>query len=79
MKYPNATIDGFDISDEQFSPLYSISNVRLFTHDCFEPFPTEFIGQYDIVHVRFWLCLVNNPDAPVLLKNLMSLLSTCLR
>ncbi|KAF6222573.1 hypothetical protein HO133_000618 [Letharia lupina] len=73
-KYPNATIHGFDISDEQFSPLYTISNVRLVVHDCFKEFPAEFVEQYDVVHARFWLCLVNNPDAPVLLKNLMSLL-----
>ena len=75
VKYQDATIDGFDISDEQFSPLYGISNVRLIIHDCFEPFPPEFLGQYDTVHARFWLCITNNPDGPVLLKNLMSLLS----
>ncbi|MCJ1405147.1 hypothetical protein MMC11_008373 [Xylographa trunciseda] len=74
IKYPGVAVDGFDISSEQFSPLYSISNVRLIVHDCFEPFPPEFVGQYDIVHARFWLCLVNNPDAPVLLRNLMTLL-----
>ncbi|MCJ1479796.1 hypothetical protein MMC13_008482 [Lambiella insularis] len=73
-KYPSATVDGFDISDEQFSPLYSISNVRLIVHDCFKPFPSAYLGQYDIVHARFWLCLVNNPDAPELLKNLITLL-----
>ncbi|MCJ1240313.1 hypothetical protein MMC14_008314, partial [Varicellaria rhodocarpa] len=44
VKYPNATIDGFDISDEQFSPLYSISNVQLVVHNCLEPFPPEFLG-----------------------------------
>ena len=75
VKYPNAAIDGFDFSDEQFSPLYGVQNVRLTVHNCFEPFPPEFLGRYDIVHARFWLCLVNNPDAPVLPKNLMTLLS----
>ncbi|MCJ1306229.1 hypothetical protein MMC08_009047 [Hypocenomyce scalaris] len=75
VKYENAAINGFDKSDEQFSPLYSVSNVRLVIHNCFEPLPPEFLGQYHVIHARFWLCLMNNPDAPVMLKNLMTLLS----
>lgn len=74
MRLPSAQVDGFDISDEQFSPLYGFRNVRLVVHDCFQPFPPEFREQYDIVHARFWLCLVNNPDAPPLLQNLLTLL-----
>ena len=74
MKYPNATIQDFDVSDEQFSPLYTISDVRLVVHNCFKEFPAEFVDQYDIVHARFWLSLVNNSDSPVLFKNLISLL-----
>ena len=73
---PNTTsIDCFDISAEQFPPITSRpSNVHLHVHDCFKPFPAEFLGSFDMVHARFWLCLVNNPDAPDLLKNLISLL-----
>ncbi|KAL8822672.1 MAG: hypothetical protein Q9191_006596 [Dirinaria sp. TL-2023a] len=68
-------IDGFDISADQFAPAQSRpSNVHLHVHDCFKPFPHEFLGSYDVVHARFWLCLVNDPDAADFLKNLVSLL-----
>ena len=50
------------------------SNLYLHVQDCFKPFPAEFIGSFDIVYARFWLCLVNDPDASDLLKNLISLL-----
>lgn len=68
-------IDGFDISPSQFVPTSAKpSNLHLHLHDCFKPFPTEFIGKFDVVHARFWLCLVNGPDAPDLLRNFVSLL-----
>ena len=74
--FPNAQVHGFDVSDEQFSPSYNIKNMTLSVHDAFEPFPSEFVGQFDIVHVRFFLCLVNDAVAPVLVENLATLLST---
>ena len=70
-----ARIDAFDISGDQFAPATSRpANLHLHLQDCFKPFPAEFVGSFDIVHARFWLCLVNNPDAPELLKNMVSLL-----
>lgn len=45
--------------------------VRRVVNDCIKPFASEFRGQY----MRFWLSLVNNIDAPHLLRNLISLLS----
>ena len=74
--FPMAQVHGFDVSDEQFSPLYNIKNVTLSVHDAFEPFPPEFVGHFDIVHVRFFLCLVNDAVAPALVENLTTLLST---
>ena len=68
-------IDGFDISGDQFAPATSCpDNLHLHVHDCFKPFPSEFVGAFDIVYARFWLCLVNNPDASDLLKSMVSLL-----
>ena len=68
-------IDGFDISGDQFVPATSRpGNLNLHLQDCFKPFPAEFVSSFDVVHARFWLCLVNNPDAPDLLKNMVSLL-----
>ncbi|MCJ1322225.1 hypothetical protein MMC15_007572 [Xylographa vitiligo] len=69
------TIHGFDISPHQFPPATSLpANVHLHAHDCFQPFPAAFLHSFDVVHARFWLCLVNDPDAPALLANLVSLL-----
>ena len=74
--FPNAQVHGFDVSDEQFSPSYNIKNLTLSVHDAFEPFPQQFVGHFDIVHVRFFLCLVNDAVAPALVENLATLLST---
>jgi len=48
--------------------------VHLLVRDFFEKFPEEFVGTYDVVHIQFALCLVNNVDAEPLLKNILSLL-----
>ncbi|KAF5875170.1 putative umta methyltransferase family protein [Botrytis fragariae] len=48
--------------------------VHLYTHDGFQDYASEFHEQYDIVHARFWLCVVNDPDARPLLRKLLSLL-----
>ena len=70
-----ARIDGFDISGDQYAPATSRpSNLHLHIQDCFKTFSSEFVGAFDVVYARFWLCLVNNPDAPDLLRNMISLL-----
>ncbi|KAF7924890.1 hypothetical protein EAE99_006367 [Botrytis elliptica] len=67
-------IDGFDISDAQYpAPGFRPKNVHLYVHDGFEEYPAEFLGQYDIVNARFWLCIINDPDAKPLLQKLLSL------
>ena len=73
---PNTVrIDGFDISGDQYTPATSRpDNLHLHIQDCFKPFPSEFVGAFDVVYARFWLCIVNNPDAPDLLRNMVSLL-----
>ena len=68
-------LDAFDISPDQFPPTTSSPpNLHFHTHDAFTPFPDEFQGAFDVVGIRFVLCVVNNPDAPRLLQNLVSLL-----
>jgi len=73
---PSTTsLDGFDISSDQYPPQEWLPpNVHLSVHDSFEPFPSDALGTYDIVNLRFALCYVNNDDAEVLLPNLISLL-----
>lgn len=72
----SARIDGFDISPAQFTPQAWCGNkVHLRTHDAFKPFPPEYLGQYDIVHLRLFGLVANNENAEPLLKNLITLLS----
>ncbi|KAJ8065957.1 hypothetical protein OCU04_005057 [Sclerotinia nivalis] len=72
---PTATLDGYDISAAQYPPSSFLPpNVSLHTHDAFTSFPIEKLGSYDIVHLRFSLCFVNDEDAEGLLRNLVALL-----
>jgi chemotaxis methyl-accepting protein methylase len=75
---PNAKFDAVDISADQFPPeSFRAPNVHFWTHNCVEPFPDEFLGKFDIVNARFWLCIVNDDVADKLLDNFLTLLSKC--
>ncbi|KAL2038437.1 hypothetical protein N7G274_008776 [Stereocaulon virgatum] len=51
-----ARIDGFDISPAQYPHRNWLpANVILHVHNAFAPFPQEYVGVYDVVHVRFFL------------------------
>jgi chemotaxis methyl-accepting protein methylase len=72
----NAEFDAVDISADQFPPEpFRAPNVRFWTHNCFEPIPDEYLGKFDIVNARFWLCIVNDDVADKLLDNFLTLLS----
>jgi SAM-dependent methyltransferase len=73
---PEASFDAVDISADQFPPnSFHPHNVKFWTHDCFKPFPDEYLGNFDIVNARFWLCIVNDDVADKLLDNFLTLLS----
>ncbi|MCJ1270762.1 hypothetical protein MMC22_010659 [Lobaria immixta] len=70
-----ASIDGFDISADQFPPKEWLpSNVSLGTFDALLPIPDELIEKYDIIHVRIFVAVVKNEDPTPILKNLISML-----
>ena len=73
-------IDGFDVSGAQFPPREWLPhNVHLYVQDVFAPFAEEFVGVYDVVHVRFFMTLVVDTEAlGPLIRNLMTLLSMCI-
>ena len=75
-RFPDTVrIDGFDISGDQFAPMTCCpSNLHLHVQDCFKPFSAESVGSFDLVHARFLACVVNNLNAPALLKNMVTLL-----
>ncbi|KAJ4286480.1 hypothetical protein N0V90_013180 [Kalmusia sp. IMI 367209] len=69
-----ATVKAFDISDKQFPPPGWRGRVDFKTVDCFKPIPEEYRGQFDVVNLRFWLCIVNDDSAEALLENILTLL-----
>ncbi|KAJ4357236.1 uncharacterized protein N0V89_001811 [Didymosphaeria variabile] len=70
-----ATIDAFDISDLQFpAPAFRPANVHFHVHNSFQPYPDEFLAQFDIVHVRFMMCSVDDANARKLLGQLLTLM-----
>ena len=74
-EYPASHCDGFDISIDQAPPLIWLpSNVTFSTWDIYQPPPTEFVGKYDVVHVRLLGIVVRNKDPMPILQHLASLL-----
>lgn len=75
---PNARIDGFDISNEQYPPeKWYGPNVSLSKLDIFEPLPEELIGRYDIVHLRFFMAVASDDNVQIVIENLKGMLSEC--
>ncbi|KAF2706115.1 S-adenosyl-L-methionine-dependent methyltransferase [Pleomassaria siparia CBS 279.74] len=71
----SAVIHAFDVSDEQFPPeAWRAPNAHFSVVDCFKPFPDEYREKFDVVNIRFWLCIVNDDCAESLLANVLTLL-----
>ncbi|MCJ1351570.1 MAG: hypothetical protein MMC33_001554 [Icmadophila ericetorum] len=67
-------IDAFDISDAFFPPsAWLPPNVKLHLHDIYKPFPEQFRGQFDIIHLRLFLTL-SKSQVDTILQNAMTLL-----
>ena len=64
----DASIDGYDISSEQFPPSSFLPpNVKLHgDFDIFEAPPPELCGIYDVVHVRLVVLVVEKDPSPVI-------------
>ena len=73
---PLAHLHGFDKTVDGFPPRQWLpENVILQQLDIFEPIPETLIGQYDIVHVRLFMLVIQNDDPGPMLGNLVRLLS----
>lgn len=69
-------LDCVDISSDLFpTKPWQTPDVTYHVHDCFKPFSPEFYGQFDVVHVRFWLLFTSDEDVPGLLAEFHKLLS----
>ena len=67
--------DGFDITSSNFPAAgWLPSNVRLHVWDAFSELPEEYVGVFDVVHIRtMFSCVIENKVDP-LLSNLLKML-----
>ncbi|KAH8680793.1 S-adenosyl-L-methionine-dependent methyltransferase [Xylariales sp. PMI_506] len=71
---PMAQLHGFDISTKQF-PANLPSNITLHIADCKRPFPPEFHGKFDVVHLRLLVVAMEPPqDWETVGRNVFALL-----
>ena len=72
---PTAQLDGFDIDLSHAPPQQWLpSNARLRFWNIFENIPVEFVGRYDIVHVRLLVLVIEQGDPRSVLRNLLAML-----
>ncbi|KAL9049780.1 MAG: hypothetical protein Q9162_007027 [Coniocarpon cinnabarinum] len=73
--YPRAQLDGFDISSIMFPSADMLpANVQLHLADAKVPFIPSLHGLYDLVHVRYLVASLEEPDWEVVLANVLQLL-----
>ncbi|CAI7616428.1 unnamed protein product [Penicillium manginii] len=74
-KPPSTDLHGFDISLDQVGPKSWLpANIHMHIWNIFENVPDEFVGFFDIVHVRLITVVVKNNDPRPILANLNKLL-----
>ncbi|KAJ5622635.1 hypothetical protein N7528_005867 [Penicillium herquei] len=74
-KPPSTELHGFDISLDQVGPkAWLPANIHMHVWNIFEDVPDEFVGFFDIVHVRLITVVVKNNDPRPILANLRKLL-----
>ncbi|KAI5926282.1 hypothetical protein F4810DRAFT_656256 [Camillea tinctor] len=70
-------LHGFDISLDQVGPkAWLPANIRMHTWNVFEDPPSQFVGYFDVVHVRLITVVVKNNDPRPVLANLAKLLKS---
>ena len=78
-QYPNARLDGLDISIEQCpAPGFNPPGVSFHHLDILADIPPEYVEKYDVVHARLLVQVVNQAggDPVPVIRNLLKLVST---
>ncbi|KAI4211028.1 MAG: hypothetical protein LQ351_006148 [Letrouitia transgressa] len=70
--YPDAHLDGYDISDAMFPS--DCPNVNFTVANLKEPSPVSLHGLYDLIHVRWLTAAMNPEDWELCVQNLIPLL-----
>ena len=65
---------GFDISSAKFR-ISDETGVEFVTHDMTTPFPPEYHGKFDVVHLRLLVVAIREDDVSSVVENVMQLLS----
>ena len=63
---------GFDISSAQFTE--KDPDIDFVVHDILTPFPLEFHGKFDLVHVRLLVCALRQESLRDAVKNIVAIL-----
>ena len=72
----SAVLDGFDVSASQFPPKEWLPhNVSLYSLDIFEDIPERWCGQYDIINIRYFCCVVRDNAPDQIIRNILKMLS----
>lgn len=72
----STTLDGFDISDEQYPhEAWLPPNVSLHARDIFESVPAELTCRYDLINIRFFTCVVRDNDPHRIVQHAFEMLS----
>ncbi|KAJ8119408.1 hypothetical protein ONZ43_g3632 [Nemania bipapillata] len=73
--YPDATLEGYDISSDLYPPAPMLpQNISLGEMDLKQPFPEHMRGNYDLVHVRMLILAMLPEDWEPVVRNLTTLL-----
>ncbi|KAI1148034.1 hypothetical protein F4825DRAFT_435267 [Nemania diffusa] len=73
--YPEATLEGYDISSDLYPPPAALpQNLTLGELDLKQPFPENMHGKYDLVHVRMLILAMLPEDWEPVVRNLTTLL-----
>ncbi|KAI1773802.1 S-adenosyl-L-methionine-dependent methyltransferase [Hypoxylon cercidicola] len=73
--YPDARLEGFDISSSLYPPQSTLPpNVSLAELDMKQPFPEDMHGKYDLVHARMLVAAMRPSDWETAVRNLARLL-----
>ena len=76
--FPKAHVTGLDVSAEQFPRKQTCpGNVTFATHNVFDDVPEEYLGKFDLVHVRFLLPGLYKPGSgDIAVRNLVRMVKT---